>query len=788
MKRTTSAWQAGMILGTTALVLLAGPLAAAPRDTASASGSITGMVTDAGSGEPVSGAVVSIDGGARVTSTGSDGRYRLTGIAAGSHVLVVRRIRYARASHDAIVREGEATEVDFALVPTANVLDQIVVTGTVAPTERRAIPTPITVVGAAEMEEQNIQRVDQIFRGLVPGSIAWQEPGYDYQTTINSRGASSLYNNTAKTYVDGIEIADPSFIASIDPNSIDHIEFTRGPQASTIYGSDADGGVLQIFTKKGRVGAARPEIDAKVTFGAVQSGYRGGATLRQDHAVSVSGGGESFSYDVGGSYQHLGEFVPDYHSSSMSGFGAAAMEQGAFSASFTARYHRREWGRPRLPQLWGYTRFSKPWNRSDDQRNSTYGVRLGFAATPHWHHSLTLGQDETLYEYFNTAARYTTPADSLRELFSSRETKSSVAYNTTVDLSFGRALSSTLTAGVDHYRSQLVFLYSPALRSAEGSLAGLIGQRAPWSNTGYFAQLQADLHEALFITAGLRAEQNDNFGADYGLAYSPRLGASYVRSVAGATIKVRASYGDAIRPPLGGQKAEYRTSGYVQLANQNLGPERQSGWDGGVDLFFGDRASLSITRYDQTAKDLIDLVFIPDSTSDLTYQNQNVGEIRNRGWELEGRVRTRHVDFTATYSLVSSRIARLAPHYSGDYQLGDRVLAIPSASGGITVAYRPIRRTTITGNLVYIGSWTNRDLLALYGFYYGGDAYRGSGRAYWSRYAAVTKFNLGVAQEFTRNFTGFVRVENVADVHAFESDNSNPPTGRTTLFGARLRY
>ena len=53
-----------------------------------------------------------------------------------------------------------------------------------------------------------------------------------------------------KTYIDGIETAEVNSSA-VDPSSIDHVEVIRGPEAATLYGADAIGGVIQIFTKRG---------------------------------------------------------------------------------------------------------------------------------------------------------------------------------------------------------------------------------------------------------------------------------------------------------------------------------------------------------------------------------------------------------------------------------------------------------------------------------------------------------------------------------------------------------
>src|SRR5690606_23215906 len=67
------------------------------------------------------------------------------------------------------VNEGEAVTVDFLLEPSASVLDEVVVTGTVIATERKALTTPITVITGEEIEERGITRIEQFLRGEVPG-------------------------------------------------------------------------------------------------------------------------------------------------------------------------------------------------------------------------------------------------------------------------------------------------------------------------------------------------------------------------------------------------------------------------------------------------------------------------------------------------------------------------------------------------------------------------------------------------------------------------------------------
>src|SRR5207247_7659549 len=121
------------------------------------------------------------------------------------------------------------------------------------------------------------------------------------------RGASSFNTNTVKTYLDGVEVADPYYLTTIDPASIERIEVLRGPQGSTLYGAQALAGVMQIFTKQGTA-TPHPELEAKVSGGVLQSPWSN--ARQQDHALAVSGGDSSFSYRRGGGFLQSGDWVP----------------------------------------------------------------------------------------------------------------------------------------------------------------------------------------------------------------------------------------------------------------------------------------------------------------------------------------------------------------------------------------------------------------------------------------------------------------------------------------------
>src|SRR5437762_1954799 len=302
-------------------------------------GSVAGQVTDAKTDKPIPNASVFLEGTRWRATTGEDGAYRLVEVTAGTYTLTASRIGYAKQSQPVTVAAGQEATVEVRLEVSASPLDAVVVTGTMVPTEVKALPTPISVVTGDEIAQKGYQRVDQIFRGDVPGAIAWEQGPSDYFSTVTVRGASTLHNTPSiKTFIDGVEVAEPTYIALIDPTSIDRIEITRGPQASTLYGAGALNGVLQIFTKKGAFGLARPEVMIKTSLGGI-GGFDGqNSALQTDNALSVLGGDEKSSYSLDGSYRHSGDWVPNYNSTDFGLSAGGQTTRGPLTLSTSARY------------------------------------------------------------------------------------------------------------------------------------------------------------------------------------------------------------------------------------------------------------------------------------------------------------------------------------------------------------------------------------------------------------------------------------------------------------------
>jgi len=367
--------------------------------------------------------------------------------------------------------------------------------------------------------------------------------------------------------------------------------------------------------------------------------------------------------------------------------------------------------------------------------------------------------------------------------------KMSVFYYTTASAKLPPVSGVSLTAGFNYYSLDGSDVSTPLTKSSVGALTGpSFVLRAVSDNLGVFAQTQINVSNAAFLTAGVRAEKNPGFGRDVGTVLSPRIGGAYVRPIGPMTVKLRASYGESIHAPDPSQNQPMPTPGVGQLYNPDLRPERQRGSDGGVDLYWGARGSLSVTYYTQRVIDLIELTLGPTVDSVTQQQQQNVGAISNRGWELEARYGLRRWQALGSLSLTQSRIQELSSAYSGDYRIGDNVLGVPSRSAGLTITYSPSATMSFHANVTSVSSWINRDVIALSAVLFGGAPSRERGRDYWMTYSGFTKVAVGVERKLWKDIHGTFDIGNVTNGRAFENHNREIPVPRVLTLGLRASY
>lgn len=320
--------------GAVAAVALFGalPLAAQQQYT------VTGRVIDGTTRSAIAGAQVSLRGTGAGGLTGTDGTYTI-------------RVRLRPGAYEVeatfIGREGRSGQItlgadtlvlvpDLVLRATALALEEVVVTGTAAPTARRALGNSVSTVSGERLTQTPAVTIDQALQGKVAGAVIASNTGTPGGgVSIRLRGTSSITGGAEPLFiVDGVIIDNngdqqinlgyrsnaSNRLADLDPDDIERIEILKGAAASALYGSRANNGVVQIFTKRGRIGAplitvatsmTRGDLAKKIDFALTPVDLAGDPVQRFDHQdllfrdawsndsyLSVSGGSQETRFYV----------------------------------------------------------------------------------------------------------------------------------------------------------------------------------------------------------------------------------------------------------------------------------------------------------------------------------------------------------------------------------------------------------------------------------------------------------------------------------------------------------
>ncbi len=264
-------------------VIMSGPTAAVQVEAQTRT--ITGVVRDSVSGEPLTAGAVVVRGTRIGSEVRSNGQFTITGAPEGELTLTVRSLGYR--GREVVVPAGTAT-VNVVLPRDVFRIETVVVTGTGTSIERRSAPNAVGRVDAEDLGVAPTVSIEQQLVGKVAGADIQQNggnPGGGVQVRL--RGVTSVNADAQPLWVvDGIVMSDVSIasnqnavtaaagganpsltqdnlvnrIADLNPNDIETIEILKGASASAIYGGRASNGVILITTKKGRAGSIQSDL------------------------------------------------------------------------------------------------------------------------------------------------------------------------------------------------------------------------------------------------------------------------------------------------------------------------------------------------------------------------------------------------------------------------------------------------------------------------------------------------------------------------------------------------
>jgi TonB-dependent starch-binding outer membrane protein SusC len=230
---------------------------------------VTGRVLSSEDNLGIPGASIIVKGTTLGTTTDFEGGYSIK-VPSSNSVLVFSFV--GMKTTELVV--GDQSVIDITLNPEMIGLEEIVITGLGAATDRRRVAISVETVNEDKLTRVPSSSIDGALIGRVAGANIQSTSGQPgQQANIILRGINTLGSTQPMILVDGVEINAgsnltigsatvatvasgnvSSRLADIDLSNIERVEVIQGAAAATIYGAQGANGVIQIFTKKGRKG------------------------------------------------------------------------------------------------------------------------------------------------------------------------------------------------------------------------------------------------------------------------------------------------------------------------------------------------------------------------------------------------------------------------------------------------------------------------------------------------------------------------------------------------------
>jgi TonB-linked SusC/RagA family outer membrane protein len=470
----------------------------------------------------------------------------------------------------------------------------------------------------------------------------------------------------------------------------------------------------------------------------------------QSYDVGVGGGTQGFRYRVSGNYKKDGGVTPtnllknyggranftltpneklriESNLGYITGRTDLAAEAGYGGTTWTTYYATptnlyTSAGVP-LPNNGFYSAlpeaYYKQYQMFQDINRFTGSVQITHDPLKWFSHHLTIGTDQGMEYNEELSAVHLDPnfsyffgfdADSgYKSVFTRQNSLSSLTYGGTAKAIL-MGLSSATSAGVDFFRRNTRYVSGygevfpgPGLTALSSTTSARTGSETSVENNtvGVYAQEQLGFRDRLYLTAGVRSDNNSSFGSNFKRVTYPKFSASWVVSEEPFfsrvpfvnTLKLRSAYGQTGQAPLpysavpfftaitgpGGSAAVTPTS----RGNPNLGPERgyetEVGFDAGI---LNDRAGIEFTHFSGgTRNAILDRPVAPSSGYPGT-QLVNAGKLSKHGNELMLRA-TPYTSARTTWDLTFST----ATNNSKVVDLGGATFISPSANVRHTVGY-----------------------------------------------------------------------------------------------------
>ncbi len=500
-------------------------------------------------------------------------------------------------------RTGTALLLALLVAPAAwgqdvSRLEPVVVTATKLETPAGELGAAVTVITGEELETYHYPTVAEALR-RVPGVEIRRSGSLGKTTSISIRGARP---NQVQVLVDGVRVKSPTLgevdLSDLSPDLIERIEVIRGAQ-STVYGADAIGGVVNIITRRGRGPLSATLHQEAGTYDTLRS------------VATASGALDIFDYALSASHlESNGQFVNDgmWQNALNLRLGASLPRDTRLSLAF--RYSDGETDLP--VKFTGVTPLPIQPVIDENNENQSETTVLSLSARsrplPWWETEVRFGR------YTNDSRFIDLPDPGFPCDFPPCEFPSFIQVERREAEWLNHlhvARWSTSTVGLEY-------------RDEEGEAEGAFEFAAKSHTRSVFFQQAFRFFDRLFVSGGVRVEDNSVFGTE-------TTGSGSVAYVVKATgTRLRGSAGSGFRAPT------INNLFFPGFSDPTLEPERSLSWDAGVDQrLWNGRIRLGLTYFYTRFTDLIAFRFIPTAPF---VEGVNIGRARAEGIELASEV------------------------------------------------------------------------------------------------------------------------------------------------------
>jgi len=554
----------------------------------------------------------------------------------------------------------------------AESLPELVVTADRIGQDQSTVSADVTVINEQAIKQSQATSVAEILRSQVGIDVA-ASGGPGKTTSVFMRGANSGHT---LVLIDGVR-AGSATVGSFDWGNmstadIERIEIVRGPQSS-LYGADAMGGVIQIFTRKGK-GETRVRVHGE-----------GGTYASSAGSMSVSGAtNNGISYAMSADAQRTagisaaanGSEKDSYRALTLSG--RVGLPVGAGELELVARNVDGKTGLDGFDPV-TFT-FGDILNNTSNTKQSVGSAKLTYPVTDTIESSLQLSRssDEVIGRDpagGTNNSDFTTRIDQL-------------TWQNHLDLD-----SISLLAGIDMYRSK-GYSGSAGLDRAVSQTAGfgIVNWQGDW----------LDLNGSARFDANSATSNKTTYKA--GMALHPADG-----------LKISANYGTGFKAP-SLNDLYFPADAFGTLGNPNLKPESSRGWDAGIAYNYSGAtftSGLSATWFDQRFTDLIVWVFNPVT---FGFSPDNLNAARTKGVELAAGMTYGPAYLNANWTWLDAKNSRsgdLLPRRAKDS--GNVTIGATLAGFNGEVTWHVVGpRFSTTANRKYMKGYQRTDIRASY--------------------------------------------------------------------------